>query len=52
MVCTIITLAESIFFSQTADEYGKSSKMLDTFLFLFSNKMLVFRAAIHKCLSE
>ena len=43
MVCTI---------AQTADEYGKSSKMLNTFLFLFSNRMLVFKAAIHKCLSE
>ena len=28
--------------------YGKSSKISKTFLFLFSNKMLVFRARIHK----
>ena len=30
----------------------KCSKISNTFLFLFSNKMLVFRAGIHKCLSE
>ena len=28
--------------------YGKCSKILNTFLFLFSNKMLVIRAGIHK----
>ena len=28
--------------------YGKCSKISNTFLFLFSNKMLVFRAGIHK----
>ena len=28
--------------------YGKCSKISHTFLFLFSNKMLVFRVAIHK----
>ena len=28
--------------------YGKCSKILSTFLFEFSNKMLVFRAGIHK----
>ena len=28
--------------------YGKCSKIQSTFLFLFSNKMLVFRAGIHK----
>ena len=27
---------------------GKSSKTLNTFLFLFSNKMLLMRAGIHK----
>ena len=30
--------------------YGKCSKILNAFLFLFSNKMLVFRAGIHKML--
>ena len=29
---------------------GKSSKISNTFLILFSNKMLVFRAGIHKFL--
>ena len=28
----------------------KHSKILNTFLFLFSNKMLVFRAGFHKML--
>ena len=28
--------------------YGKCSKISNTFLFLFSNKMLVFRAGNHK----
>ena len=32
--------------------YGKCSKILNTFLFLFSNKMLVLRAGIHKMLSR
>ena len=31
---------------------SKCSKSVNTFLFLFSNKMLVIRAGIHKCLSE
>ena len=31
-------------------KYGKCFKILNTFLFLFSNKMLVFRAGIHKTL--
>ena len=30
--------------------YGKCSKISNTFLFLFSNKMLVFRPGIHKIL--
>ena len=30
--------------------YGKCSKISNTFLFLFSNKMLVFRAGIQKFL--
>ena len=30
--------------------YGKCSKILNTFLVLFSNKMLVIRAGIHKML--
>ena len=30
--------------------YGKCSKISNTFLFLFSNKMLVFRARIQKTL--
>ena len=30
--------------------YGKCSKILDTFSFFFSNKMLVFRAWIQKML--
>ena len=28
--------------------FGKCSKILNSFLFLFSNKLLVFRAGIHK----
>ena len=32
------------------DDYDKCSKILNTFLFLFSNKMLVFRAGIHQML--
>ena len=31
-------------------QYSKCSKISNTFLFLFSNKMLVFRAGIHKFL--
>ena len=30
--------------------YGKCSKISNTYLFLFSNKMLVFKAGIHKLL--
>ena len=30
--------------------YGKCSKILNTFLFLFTNKMLFFRAGCHKIL--
>ena len=30
--------------------YGKCSKILNTFLILVSNKMLIFRAGIHKVL--
>ena len=30
--------------------YGKCSKILNTFLVLFSNKMLVIRAGVHKVL--
>ena len=30
--------------------YGKSSKNLNTFLFLFSDKMLVFMTGIHEML--
>ena len=30
--------------------YGKCSKILNSFIFLFSNKMLVIRAGIHKML--
>ena len=30
--------------------YGKHSKIPNSFLFLFSNKMLVFKAGIHKIL--
>ena len=32
------------------DKHGKCSKISNTFLFLFSNKMLVIRAGIHKML--
>ena len=35
---------------KTKLEYGKCSKISNTFLFLFSNKMLIFRAGIHKML--
>ena len=34
----------------TYARYRKCSKILNTFLFLFSNKMLIFRARIHKML--
>ena len=30
--------------------YGKYSKVSSTFLFLFSNKIMVFKAEIHKML--
>ena len=30
--------------------FGKCSKIMNTFLFLFSNEMLVFRAGVHKML--
>ena len=30
--------------------YGKCSKIVNIFLFLYSNKMLVFRAGFHKML--
>ena len=33
-------------------QYGKCSKILNTFLFLFSNKMLVFRAGFQKMLAR
>ena len=33
-----------------ASLHGKCSKILNTFLFLFANKMLVFMAGIHKML--
>ena len=32
------------------DYYGKCSKISNTFLFLFSNKMLLIRFEIHKML--
>ena len=32
--------------------YGKGSKILNTFLFLLSNKVLVFRAVIDKMLAR
>ena len=32
--------------------YGKCSKISNTFLFLFSNKMLVIMAGIHKMLAR
>ena len=31
-------------------QFGKCSKIMNTFLFLFSNEMLVFRAGVHKML--
>ena len=31
-------------------QYGECSKISNTYLFLFSNRMLVFRAGIHKFL--
>ena len=37
---------------QIAYMYSKCSKISNTFLFLFSNKMLVIRAGIHKIVSE
>ena len=35
---------------ETICRYSKCSKISHTFLFLFSDKMLVIRAGIHKCL--
>ena len=32
--------------------YGKCSKILNTFLFLFKDKMMVIRAGIHKLLDR
>ena len=37
-------------FSRWGPYNGKCSKILNTFLFLFSNKMLVIRAGSHKML--
>ena len=34
--------------SMSLESYGKCSKISNTFFFLFSNKMLVFRTGIHK----
>ena len=34
------------------EHYGKCSKISNTFLFLFSNKLLLFRSGISKYLSE
>ena len=34
----------------TSGNYGKCSQISNTFNFLFSNKLLVFRAGIHKFL--
>ena len=36
--------------SLTVSIYSKCSKIFNSFLFLFSNKMFVFRAVIHKML--
>ena len=43
-----INLVNSI--SLVTSAYGKSPKILNTFLVLLSTKMLVFRAVIHKML--
>ena len=37
-------------YNRRTDRYGKCSKILNSFLFLFSNKMLVIRTGIHKML--
>ena len=39
-----------MYLSTKRNLYGKCSKISNTFLFLISNKMLVFRAGIHKFL--
>ena len=58
MVCDILSIPYTIgSFTETVVQiykfkiqHGKYSKILDTFLFLFSNTMLVFKAGIHKIL--
>ena len=42
----------SALFVQAIRGYGMCSKISNTFLILFSNKMVVIRAGIHKSLSD
>ena len=45
-----MTIAVDWASNQTNITYGKCSKISNTSLILFSNKMLIFRAGIHKLL--
>ena len=50
--CHIVGNHMSRFFYDKKWKYGKCPKILNIFLLLFSNKMLVFRAGIHKNASQ
>ena len=50
MCCIIILQCIQVLHANDSVVYHKCSKISNTFLFLFSNKMLVFRAGIHKIL--
>ena len=47
---TIARVSPDMVLTFTINIYGKSSKILNTFLFLFSTKMLVIRDGINKML--
>ena len=50
MTCHIVAsdVIHLMMANQAAIDYGKCSKFLTTFLFLFLTKMLCFKAGIHK----
>ena len=50
VVLTSVDRDGKIWVVQFQLKYGKCSKISNTFLILFSNKMLMFRAGIHKIL--
>ena len=47
-----ILVSANINFSAVMHGYGKCSKILNTLLFFFSDKLVFNRAGITKCLSE